>query len=106
MAAYGCFVDGRNGDECVFDYNRINDCDEALRLKANGCGRNDCQHWLPIKLDKLISKDRHIEVCEKALTDILDGCDEYELRAFTGLSLERCKEICEMRNHASTNPIP
>lgn len=49
---------------------------------------------------------QHIEICEKALLDILDGCDEYELRAFTGLSLERCRDICDMRNYASSNKIP
>lgn len=54
---YGCHVDvltrgGGFPDDCVFDSWLINDCACAVRLQAEGKGKNDCKYWQPIVISK------------------------------------------------------
>lgn len=45
----GCRCDAGGPDECVFDNGEpIEMCSRALQLRADGKGRDDCQHWKPI----------------------------------------------------------
>lgn len=52
---YGCHIDlgpNETPDGCVFDEDRVGDCDVACRLSAEGKGKLDCEYWKPILVIK------------------------------------------------------
>lgn len=57
---YGCFIDGLNGEDCVFnnvDGLTVDDCVIAIGLVRKSKSKNNCPHW------KKVKKQSGIHVC-------------------------------------------